>query len=163
MGVLLAVGSTGQSHMPYFRGPAYFNTDLALSRTIRITENQKAQIKFSATNFLNHPLTSFDQSNDQNLKLSASNGVIATSGSANGGTWNYGVPNEKFGRRILEMSLRYNFYPLGAAALGGPLFLNLNFAPFLPAICRMASRYLVSQRESGDGFYLPMAIGMSSC
>jgi hypothetical protein len=109
MGVLLAVGGNGQSHMPYFRGPAYFNTDLALSRTIRISENQKAQIKFSATNFLNHPLTSFDQSNDQNLKLSASNGVIATSGSANGGTWNYGVPNEKFGRRILEMSLRYNF------------------------------------------------------
>lgn len=109
IGVLLALGGNGQSHMPYFRGPAYFSTDLAVSRTIKITENQNAQIKFSATNFLNHPLTSFDQSNDQNLKLNSSSGVIATSGTANGSTWRYGVPNEKFGRRILEMSLRYNF------------------------------------------------------
>ena len=108
-GVLTALGGNGPSHMPYFRGPAYFNSDLAASRTFRITEGQSAQIKFSATNFLNHALTSFDQSNASNLNLNYTAGSLATTGSANGSTWNYGVPNEKFGRRVLEMSLRYNF------------------------------------------------------
>jgi hypothetical protein len=95
--------------MPYFRGPAYFDSDLAASRTFRITDNQNAQIKFSATNFLNHALTSFDQSNGNNLNANYTTGVLQTTGSANGSTWLYGVPNEKFGRRVLEMSLRYNF------------------------------------------------------
>lgn len=108
-GVLLALGGNGPSRMPYFRGPAYFSSDLSSSRTIKITENQNVQIKFSATNFLNHALTSFDQGNSQNLGLNYSAGTLATTGSANGGTWNYGVPNEKFGRRVLEMTLRYNF------------------------------------------------------
>jgi hypothetical protein len=109
MGVLAALGGNGQSHMPYFRGPAYFNTDLAASRTFKITEGQSAQIKFSATNFVNHALTSFDQSNANNLNVNYTTGVMQTTGSASGSTWLYGVPNEKFGRRVLEMSLRYNF------------------------------------------------------
>jgi hypothetical protein len=108
-GVMTALGGNGPRNMPYFRGPKYMNTDLAASRTIKITENQNAQIKFSATNFLNHPLTSFDSSNGQNLDLNYTKGVLATTGQANGGTWVFGVPNEKFGRRVLEMSLRYNF------------------------------------------------------
>jgi len=109
IGVLTGLGGNGQSHMPYFRGPVYLDSDLAASRTIKITERQSAQIKFSATNFLNHALTSFDQNNGQNLNLNYSTGALQTTGTANGGTWLYGVPNEKFGRRVLEMSLRYSF------------------------------------------------------
>jgi len=109
MGVLTALGGDGQSHMPYFRGPKYMANDLSASRTIRVTERQSAQIKFSATNFLNHPLTSFDQSNGQNLNLNYQTGVLQTTGTASGANWVYGVPNEKFGRRVLEMSLRYSF------------------------------------------------------
>jgi hypothetical protein len=109
VGALAVVGGNGQIHMPYFRGPMYMNTDLAASRTIKTHGNQNAQIKFSATNFSNHPLTSFDQSNSQNLTLNYQTGVLQTKGTASGATWVYGVPNEKFGRRVLEMSLRYNF------------------------------------------------------
>jgi len=108
-GVLTAVGGNGYTQMPYFRGPKYFTSDLAVSRTIRITERQNAQIKFSATNFLNHPLTSFDQSNANNLNLNFTSGALQTTGAGTGGTWNYGIPNEKFGRRVLEMTLRYSF------------------------------------------------------
>jgi hypothetical protein len=108
-GALAVVSGNGQSHMPYFRGPSFFKSDLAASRTIRITDRQNAQIKFSATNFLNHALTSFDESNSQNLSLNYTTGTLATKGTASGATWVYGVPNEKFGRRVLEMSLRYNF------------------------------------------------------
>jgi hypothetical protein len=108
-GVLAALGGNGQSHMPYFRGPKYMNTDLAAARTFKITESQNAEIKFSATNFLNHPLISFDQSNGQNLSLNYTTGALVTQGTQSGADWVYGVPNEKFGRRVLEMSLRYNF------------------------------------------------------
>jgi len=106
-GVLTALGENGHM-MPYFRGPAYFSSDLAASRTIKIRGNQSAEVKFSATNFLNHALTSFDQSNANNLNLSYTKGVLTT-GSTSGAPWTYGVPNEKFGRRVLEMSLHYNF------------------------------------------------------
>lgn len=95
--------------MPYFRGPMYFSNDLAASRTMKINEHQNVQIKFSATNFLNHALTSFDQSNSQNLSLNYTTGTLAAQGTANGATWVYGVPNEKFGRRVLLMTLKYNF------------------------------------------------------
>ena len=110
MGVLTAVGGNGQRFMPYFRGPKYLSNDLAIARTLRINEHQSAEIKFSATNFLNHPLTSFDQSNPNNLNLNYSSGNLTTqSPSSSGSPWVYGVPNEKFGRRVLEMSLKYNF------------------------------------------------------
>jgi hypothetical protein len=108
-GVLTALGGRGPLQMPYFRAPKYVSNDLSASRTIRISERQNAQIKFSATNWMNHPLISFDQGNANNLNLNYTTGVLATSGAASGGTWAYGVPNEKFGRRVLEMSLRYSF------------------------------------------------------
>jgi hypothetical protein len=109
MGVLTTVGGNGQSHMPYFRGPKYMNTDLAVARNFKVTERQSAEVKFSATNFVNHPLISFDQSNGQNLTLNYTKGALQTQGTQSGADWVYGVPNEKFGRRVLEMSLRYNF------------------------------------------------------
>ena len=104
-GIMTAVGGNGQSQMPYFHGPIWFDTDLAVSRTVRITEHQNAQVKMSATNFINHGLSSFDQNNKNNMALSFSNGALTTSGNG----WQYGVPTEHFGRRVLELSLRYNF------------------------------------------------------
>jgi hypothetical protein len=103
--VLTTLGGQGQYHMPYLRGPKYFTNDLSLSRSIKIAERQSAQIKFTGMNFLNHALDSFDQNAPNNLNLNFSKGVLATSGEG----WNYGVTNVKFGRRVLEMSLRYNF------------------------------------------------------
>lgn len=104
-GVLVGLGGQGQYQFPYMQGPIYFTNDLSLARTIRITEHQNTQIKFTGMNFLNHALTSFDQNNANNINLNYSKGTLATSGAS----WVYGVPNEKFGRRVLEMSLRYNF------------------------------------------------------
>jgi hypothetical protein len=104
-GVLTALGGQGSYQMPYLRGPIYLTNDLSLSRSIKIAERQSAEVKFTGMNFLNHALTSFDQNNANNINLNFSDSVLATSGTG----WVYGVPNEKFGRRVLEMSLRYNF------------------------------------------------------
>ncbi len=76
---------------------------------MKITEKQNLEIRIAGTNFLNHALTSFDQSNSQNMALNYTAGVLATKGTANGATWIYGAPNEKFGRRVLEMTMKYNF------------------------------------------------------
>lgn len=104
-GVMTKVGGQGQYQWPYLRGPAYFSSDLSLSRTVRITERQNVQVKFTGLNFLNHPLWSFDQNNANNVNLNFNNGVLASQ--SNGVP--YGFPSEKFGRRVLEMTLRYNF------------------------------------------------------
>ena len=102
---LTGLGGQGQYQMPYLRGPAFFQTDLSVSRTVKITEHQNAIFKVEGLNFINHPLKSFDQNNANNLNLNYTNGVLATSGTG----WTYAVPNEKFGRRIVELTFKYNF------------------------------------------------------
>jgi hypothetical protein len=102
---LIQLGGQGPYHSPIVRGPAYFSSDLSLARTIKITERQNVQVKFTAMNFLNHPLKSFDQNASNNYILNYTNGVLTTQGNG----WRYGFTNEKFGRRVLEMSLKYNF------------------------------------------------------
>jgi hypothetical protein len=52
-------GQQGTLNMPYMRGPAYFDSDLALYKNFNITERQKIQFRISATNWLNHPLPQF--------------------------------------------------------------------------------------------------------
>ncbi len=52
-------GQQGTLQFPYMRGPAYFDSDLALFKNFKITENQKVQFRIQATNFLNHPLKQF--------------------------------------------------------------------------------------------------------
>lgn len=104
-GDLIALGGQGQYQWPYLRGPKFFSSDLSVSRTFRITERQNLQFKATGMNFLNHPLRSFDQNNSNNYSLNYTAGVLATQGSG----WQYGVPNEKFGRRVLELTAKYNF------------------------------------------------------
>lgn len=102
---LAELGGQGAYQSANLRGPAFFNTDMTVSRTVKTTEKQSAEFKVTAMNFLNHPLKSFDQNNANNLNLNYSNGELVTSGNG----WVYGVPNEKFGRRVLELSFRYRF------------------------------------------------------
>lgn len=54
-----AYGQQGPLQWPYLRGPAYFDSDLALFKNFQITERQKLQFRISAVNFLNHPLRQF--------------------------------------------------------------------------------------------------------
>ncbi len=102
---LIQLGGQGQYQWAYLRGPGYLSSDLSLARTVKVTERQNVQIKFTAINFLNHPLKSFDQNAPSNINLNYNSGVLKTHDT----DWIYGVPNEKFGRRVLEMTLKYNF------------------------------------------------------
>ena len=67
-------GQQGWSQLPYIHGPAYFNSDLAVFKTFKVTEKQNVQFRVSAFNFLNHPLWSFNNAN-RNLGAYESMGV----------------------------------------------------------------------------------------
>ncbi len=51
-----AVGTQGGQNFPYISAGAYFNNDLAIYRSFRISESQQIQFRASAFNWLNHPL-----------------------------------------------------------------------------------------------------------
>jgi len=68
-----AYGQQGPLEWPYMRGPAYFDSDLALFKNFQITERQKLQFRISAVNFLNHPLPQFGLAGNTDEKIAFQN------------------------------------------------------------------------------------------
>jgi hypothetical protein len=94
---------------PYIKGPAFFNSDLAIYKDFLFKEHQKIELRFSAFNFLNHPLPQLGISgnNDIELNFSGSGNALSqtnlntlTSGSA---LYKNEVP------RVIEFAAKYNF------------------------------------------------------
>jgi hypothetical protein len=94
-------GVNGPAVWPYMKGPAFFNTDIAVFRDVKVAESQHIQFRASAFNFLNHPLPQFGLGSDVNLSM-GSNGT-------NTNTATTGTPQYKTGRRVIEVALKYNF------------------------------------------------------
>ena len=94
----------GNTRMPGLNGPMYWNSDLAAQKSFAITEHQNLELRFTAKDFLNHDLLSFN-SGDPNLTLSFDN--TAVHALSNASTFGYATTN--FGHRILELSAKYNF------------------------------------------------------
>jgi hypothetical protein len=65
-----AYGQQGPYLWPYMRGPAYFDSDLAIFKNFQITERQKLQLRMSAVNWLNHPLPQFNLAGNTDEKIS---------------------------------------------------------------------------------------------
>ncbi len=106
-----AQGQSGVYIFPYLKGPAYNNHDLTLAKTFSISESKKLQFRASANNVLNHPLKSLQ---DENLNLqfetqnanSASPKFVPTAATqTNFARWT----NNKFGRRIINLGVRFTF------------------------------------------------------
>ena len=123
-------GINGLWQLPYLHGPAYFNSDLALFKTFKITERQNVEFRLSGFNFLNHPLDSFQNNGDMSLSMNYQcNGAAASSANycplgsgkyvvTNAPTGTYkltgsnttsGYASTRFGRRVLELSAKYTF------------------------------------------------------
>ena len=94
----------GSTRMPGLHGPMYWNSDLAAEKSFAITEHQNLKLRFTAKDFLNHDLLSFN-SGDPNLTLSFDNTASHTL--TNASTFGYATTN--FGHRILELSAKYEF------------------------------------------------------
>ena len=107
------IGQNGVYRFPHLSAPAYFDTDLTAKKGFKIRDGQDIQVSVAAFNFLNHPLTSFTGSFPNELTLNTTNTTtgslqqgLATARSQNA---DFGTAAYKEGRRILELSLRYDF------------------------------------------------------
>lgn len=93
--------ATQRYWLPYIIGPMYFNSDLTVARKFNVAEKQAVEFKASGFNFLNHPVPSFDSSNESNLILDYTQGGLYTT--------DIGHTNTKFGHRVVEFDLKYTF------------------------------------------------------
>jgi len=96
-------------------GPMFWNSDLTLGKEFVIKERQHLLFRFSAFNFMNHPLLSFSNG-DNNLKLSvdSSSGKLTnatdTSHACPGPSCGaFGFADYYYGHRIIEMGVKYSF------------------------------------------------------
>jgi hypothetical protein len=80
-----AYGQQGTLIWPNMSGPAYFDSDLAIFKTFKISERQSVQFRMSATNFLNHPLAQFGLAGNGDQELNFTNNyTVPISGTAAG-------------------------------------------------------------------------------
>jgi hypothetical protein len=101
-------GQNGPTVLPEFFGPWFWTSDLSLFKNFQIKESQKLQFRFSAYNFMNHPLWTFTGSGvgANNLYLNfGSNGA----GGQKQTNSNFGVTPIKVGNRIIQFALKYYF------------------------------------------------------
>ena len=106
--------SNGQIHVAngpgnpnwYIRGPAFFNSDLSAYKNFRFAEKHNVQFRFSAFNWLNHPLDSLDPNNTSNFDLHFKE---VTPGKWIQTNQTFGYAPIKLGRRVLELAIKYSF------------------------------------------------------
>ena len=107
----------GNTRMPGYTGPMYWNSDLAAEKSFAITEHQTLKLRFTAKDFINHDLLSFN-SGDPNTTLSfdttaahnLSNATSANGAACPGPSCDvFGYADTNFGHRILELSAKYEF------------------------------------------------------
>ncbi len=94
-------GANGDAIFPYLRGPALINHDLSVFKNFNLTESKRLQFRFSAYNFLNQPLRTF-LSGDNNLNLN----FDAAGNQTNS---NFGFADNKIGKRILQLAVKFYF------------------------------------------------------
>jgi hypothetical protein len=114
------IGVNGPTNLGYIRGPAFFSSDLSLQRSVSLAEKRNLEFRVSAFNFLNHPITAFNshQTNEASLFLSGTsfaNAAYTANTNTNGGSCSdagstcFGYAGYKTGRRVLELSGKFNF------------------------------------------------------
>lgn len=105
-----AIGQNGDYRSPYIHGTSWMNHDIALMKNFKMKEKRNLQFRFAAFNFLNHPLVSFNKSSSADLNLSFQDLVAGQQiGEANLKNPTFGTANAKYGNRLLELSIKYEF------------------------------------------------------
>jgi hypothetical protein len=111
-----AIGTFGGEHFPYYHGPGYFDSDLALFKTFHIHEQQNVRFEVQAFDWLNRPLPQFSNSSQitlhYNADLATKAITVNTASYPSGNPNNFGVMDQKAGpptQRIFELSVKYMF------------------------------------------------------
>jgi hypothetical protein len=99
-----SAGQNGTWVYPYIKGQAYWNHDLSVFKNFSLGGEKRLQLRFSAYNFLNHPIPYPDDS--VNLTADFLNGKLDTAERPDFGK----LPTDrKFGRRIVQLGVRFSF------------------------------------------------------
>lgn len=129
-----ALGQLGTVEWPYLHAPAYFDWDLGLYKSFKITESKQLQFRIQATNWLNHPLYQFGLAGtgDENINLANNTtmtennlsecqllvGASATApcqvpiqgiATSNTNATTTGKPGFKTGQRVVTFSAKFYF------------------------------------------------------
>jgi hypothetical protein len=96
------VGHNGPTVLPEVFGPAFFDSDLSLFKNFQMSEAKRIQFRFSAYNFLNHPLNSFIDSGADNMTLR----LGADGKNTNK---NFGTTTDKYGHRTIQLAVKFYF------------------------------------------------------
>jgi len=101
-------GQQGSYIFPTLTGPGFFDSDLSAFKnfTFGSSEQRKLTFRFSAYNFLNHPVRSFNGTGDNALKLEFSD-TGALEQPATG--VNFGYTDYKAGHRIVQGEAKFSF------------------------------------------------------
>ena len=112
-------GKDGNLVWPYIKGPAFFNSDLAIYKDFAFKEHDKVEFRMSAFNFLNHPLSQFSQGGAQDVNLNFSLSSSSSCGNqpapcgvspTNLNTTTTGSPLYKNNvPRVIEFTLKFMF------------------------------------------------------
>ncbi len=119
---LPAQGTQGAWNLPDVHGPAFFSSDLSVYRDIQLNDRQNLQFRMSGFNFLNHPISSFNNNDLAALNLTFADpacnqktgaGCLYSQEAAFAGLTlqnaGFGYTPYKFGVRIVEFGVKYNF------------------------------------------------------
>ncbi len=114
-------GQNGPIVLPEYFGPWFFNSDLSVFKNWRISESKKLQFRFSAYNFLNHPIYSFTGtgvgSDSTYLDFGTCTSALVTAGTCPASKLNdivntnasFGYSPIKLGNRIVQLALKFYF------------------------------------------------------
>jgi hypothetical protein len=98
-------GVNGPAEIPYIHAPSYFDLDARIGKTVTLKEKQNLQFQLSAFNVLNRPNYSFSGKfpTEQTLYFEGDTPQGLTPNQ------NFGTASFRFGRRVSEISIKYNF------------------------------------------------------
>ncbi|HEY4357696.1 MAG TPA: carboxypeptidase regulatory-like domain-containing protein [Acidobacteriaceae bacterium] len=111
---LAPLGTQGQWNYGNLRGPAFFNTDMALRKEFKVRDKDRVQVRVAAFNFINRANYTFSNLFPGGYSMNFSqtlNGIdinkdLAASTNQNA---NFGSAPIRTGRRVMEVSVKYVF------------------------------------------------------
>jgi hypothetical protein len=105
------IGEQGPFQYPYLHGPSYVDSDLSVYKSFNVVEHQSVQLRFSAFNWINHPLPTY--SSGTQLTLLYNVDYATKQFSVNPQTSpTFGTLDSKAGaptQRIFELAVKYLF------------------------------------------------------
>ena len=95
-------GQNGNYALPHMTAQAFWNVDFSVFKNFSMGGEKKLQLRASAYNALNHPIAYPDPAT--NLTLRFDRGRLA-----NANDFGRLPEDNKFGRRIIQLALRFTF------------------------------------------------------